>query len=78
MSHPDTDYDKVIANVRKLYANMLGTIDYITGGKPVEDIINSDRMKAVEELHKMRAAALKKHRAEDTAEAKESLQIKAL
>ena len=58
-AHPNADIDKAAEQTNRMYFNALARIPYMTDGKSGEDMVNDERMKAIEEYNRMRNAMRK-------------------
>lgn len=58
-SHPDSDASKAGDHINTMYYNALGMIPYLTDGMSGTEIVQGERMKAVEKFMEMRRATIK-------------------
>ena len=59
-SHAKADIEKGNAALTTMYFDALAAIPYLTGGKTGKDVMEEDRMRAIEAYRQMKNAALKK------------------
>ena len=57
--HPNADLDKAAEQTNRMYFNALARIPYMTDGTTGDEMVNQERMKAIEEYNRMRDAMRK-------------------
>ena len=59
MGHPDVDLEKSQGSLDRLYYDMLAALEYPSGGKQSKELIEDERMAAVQQFLEMRKRMLK-------------------